>query len=549
MKWTLEISFLHHYPMTHLPSRLLIGLFSIRGGNAMKEKDAMKENNVTGESGAVKENGIVEEKNKGAESLIGIALLGGVIFDYLFYGKTAGVSYFIAVLLFYALFFWRLRDRIDYAYSFGWVLVVPILLLSLTYAVYSNELFYFLNGIAVPFLIAVQTSLVTRNTAYQWYDIRIIGDAFRRIFPQSLRYAVVPFRIGKARIRKQVKEKQYKVISKIGLGLLISLPLLFVVITLLASADKMFAQSLHMIPGWFNGVPVGELAIRLFLILMITVYLFSYIWGLMHRANGSDNLTVSAISHEPRRSFTLDSTVTLTVLVVVNAVYILFSIIQFTYLFGSGDGVLPNGTTYAEHARSGFGELVVVTLINFSILLSVINLVVKENPLIHRSIQVLLSLLIGSTLVMLCSAYARLSWYEQAYGYTYTRILVHAFLIFLFILFLLAIYKIWREHTPLLKPYILIAMAAYMVINYMNIDQIITRSNIERYEQSGKIDLSYLSRLSYDAVPELAVLSKSPNPPEGIEQSLDRMERRLDKERPWQSFNLSKYRAEKLLNE
>jgi hypothetical protein len=177
----------------------------------------------------------------------------------------------------------------------------------------------------------------------------------------------------------------------------------------------------------------------------------------------------------------------------------------------------------------------------------VIQFVRKEHPFIQRVIQIMLSLLISSTLVMLCSSYIRLLGYEQAYGYTYTRVLVHAFLIFLFVLFLLALYRIWREHTSLFKQYLIVAMIAYVGINYINIDKMIAIQNIERYAQTGKIDIAYLSSLSYDVVPELIKLNEQETKPEGLDGRLERIKENLNKDQPWQSFNLSKYRVREWL--
>jgi hypothetical protein len=472
------------------------------------------------------------------------AVLCGVLFDYLFYGKMAGVSFPIAVILFYALFFWGLRDKIVFTFSFAWLLMLPIVLLSSTYVIYSNEVFQGLNLIAILILIAVQTLLITRNHTYPWYTVRFIREVLQQIFPRSLRHFPVPYRMLTTRFQMKVKNRQYKRLTKVLLGLLISAPILGVVITLLASADKVFAEIVSKIPNLLDGVHLGETFFRFLLIIFVATYVFSYIWSMLHPRQDTG---LKAGDKPSEHRLSLDSTIALTLLTVINFVYILFTVIQFTYLFGSGDTFLPDGITYAEHARSGFGELVVVTIINFSILLTVIQFVRKEHPFIQRVIQIMLSLLISSTLVMLCSSYIRLLGYEQAYGYTYTRVLVHAFLIFLFVLFLLALYRIWREHTSLFKQYLIVAMIAYVGINYINIDKMIAIQNIERYAQTGKIDIAYLSSLSYDVVPELIKLNEQETKPEGLDGRLERIKENLNKDQPWQSFNLSKYRVREWL--
>ncbi len=61
--------------------------------------------------------------------LVLLALIAGVAFDYLFYAKTPGISYLIFVLLVLGIFWWSVRDKITPDKSFGWLVLIPILLL------------------------------------------------------------------------------------------------------------------------------------------------------------------------------------------------------------------------------------------------------------------------------------------------------------------------------------------------------------------------------------------------------------------------------------
>ena len=99
-----------------------------------------------------------------------------------------------------------------------------------------------------------------------------------------------------------------------------------------------------------------------------------------------------------------DATIVVTVLVMVNAVYILFCAIQFTYLFG-GEAVIRSipDYTYAEYARRGFSELIVVTVINLSILLIGLR-VTKNDGKLDRLVLALRCLLVLCTVIMLYSA-------------------------------------------------------------------------------------------------------------------------------------------------
>ena len=123
----------------------------------------------------------------------------------------------------------------------------------------------------------------------------------------------------------------------------------------------------------------------------------------------------------------------------INIVYLLFSIVQFSYLYGGGNNILPSEFTYSEYARKGFFELVAVTIINFTILLSSMKFIKKGNKTINIISNVFLTLLVVFTLNMLFSAHYKMSLYEQTYGFTYLRIFVHLFMIMLFMLLIVSV--------------------------------------------------------------------------------------------------------------
>ena len=236
----------------------------------------------------------------------------------------------------------------------------------------------------------------------------------------------------------------------------------------------------------------------------------------------------------------------------VNAVYILFCVIQFTYFFGGEEVIrsIPD-YTYAEYARRGFSELILVTVINLSILLIGLRFTKNDGKLDHL-VLALRCLLVLCTVIMLYSAHLRLKLYEEAYGYTYARIFAHTFIGLLFILFLLTLYKLWRRELPLVKAFVVAALLTYTTLNYINVDAIIARKNIDRYFRTGKIDLDYLQELSYDAIPELTRLradSGGGTAAETVAIFLRDKQKELRSESPWQSYNFSKAKARQILSE
>jgi hypothetical protein len=500
-----------------------------------------------GKSGMAKQNHSFSLRSKSCVLLLSTVLLG-IFVDVLFYDKALGVSYPIFVTAFYALFFWNLRNRIQVRFSFGWLLLIPIFMLAFTYLFFSNMIFYVLNFIAVPFLIVVQTLLVTDRATWKWHSARFIIDLLYSFFYRPFAYVMLPFVMILKFLHAKTGINKDNVLLKVFFGILITIPLLVLIISLLASADEVFGHLVGQIPSFFTSINLGQAIAHFLLAAIVAVVLFSYIWSLMRPKPEAGLLKEWSGMTAPNDR--IDPVIATTLLSIINAIYVLFTFIQFSYLFGGLTFALPAHFTYAGYARRGFFELIVVTLINFSILLTLICLTKKSGRFIGRSVRILESLLVVCTLVMLLSAFFRMALYEQMYGYTYLRLLTHAFMIFLFTLFVLTFWRIWKEKVSLSKYYLMTAIAAYVVINYANIDALITKYNIERYQETGKIDIAYLSTLSDDAVAgSIGLLhAKEPSVAGRMENMLYFRNQELSRTHPWQSFNLSQYRAKQLLS-
>ena len=475
-----------------------------------------------------------------------LSLIAGIIFDYLFFGKAIGVSYPLFVVVFYCVFWVASRKRVAFRLDFGWFLFIPILLLSATFALHSNPVLLARNFVLIPLLLLLQTTLLVYG--YEWSSVRCIsrftGRLIGHIFADAPK--VLLELILLAKVMGRIAPEKRKTLKNILIGLIISVPLLITVIALLAEADTVFLKFLTDILKPLEFIDSIPLAEHVVVIGIITGLLFGYL-AVVLRAE------VERVSVPMERDTgSGDATIVATVLVMVNAVYVLFCAIQFTYLFG-GEATIRSipDFTYAEYARRGFSELILVTVINLSILLIGLHFT-KNSGKLDRVVRVLRCLLVLCTTIILYSAHLRLKLYEEAYGYTYARIFAHTFMGLLFILFMLTVYKLWRKELPLIKAFAVAALLTYTTLNYINVDAIIARNNIDRYFTTGKIDLDYLQELSYDAIPELTRLRKSGDG-DTIAQKMavflgDKGEE-LHSDSPWQSYNFSKAQAKRILSQ
>jgi hypothetical protein len=281
----------------------------------------------------------------------------------------------------------------------------------------------------------------------------------------------------------------------VGRGLLISALLVTVFGTLFATSDRAFGQLAgDVLP---DDVPLDDLPLRIFVFALVT----ALAGGLARAALVVDAPVRRPLLHLGRVEWRL-------ALGAMNLLFALFVAVQVAVLFG-GDGYVRDtaGLTYAEYARSGFAQLVVVAVLTLAVVGAALRWARTERARDTRLLRALLAALCLLTLVVLASALHRLGLYERAFGFTRTRLAVHALLLFgggLFVLVLAALASGRREW--LARATVLLGALAALAFWVSDPDRRIAAHNVERFEASGSIDVDELADLSADAVPALARL-------------------------------------------
>lgn len=482
--------------------------------------------------------------------LAAVALLFGIGFDVLFYDKPLGISYPLFVLSMLVYFVRCLPARIAVKADFRMFLLASVILLSMTFALFNNPVLRALNMAAVPVLaVLFAEQAAGLHSAGSPWGLQRIAAALRRLLVRSISAMPVGLRIPARHLRQRTDAGRFQPVFKIAIGLLLSLPLVILAGALLSSADKLFQQTLQQVPDWFRDVPLGEIVYRILIIVIVACYIFGLIWSF--RKDVEKGAQREEISRQNGTRFlpAIDPIITATVLISVNAVYVLFAVVQFAYLFGGGQGLLPDGMTYAEYARRGFGEVTFVSVINFGLMLVTLFITPAGGHLAGKLVRPVLGLLTANTAVMLISAYVRLDMYEAAYGYTYTRFFVNSFLLWLGSMLIVMLLKIIRPGKELFRTAFIVTVSAYLLLNYVNVDAVIAGQNIQRYHASGRIDWNYLNGLSYDAVPSLMKLSTDKEGAIYLKQGFARKKEQLTNEASWPSFNVAKYRAKRIIQD
>ncbi|WP_174533282.1 DUF4153 domain-containing protein [Micromonospora chalcea] len=221
-----------------------------------------------------------------------------------------------------------------------------------------------------------------------------------------------------------------------------------------------------------------------------------------------------------------------------------FVVVQFTVLFGGQQHVQRvAGLSYAEYARSGFWQLLFVTLLTVAVLGGVGRWARRERPVERVLLRVLLGLISALSVVIVASALSRMWTYQKVYSFTGERIFVMAFEMLLgtvFLMIILAGVRFKGRWIP--GTTVALAVAMLLGLAVLNPEDYVARRNTLRYEQTGKIDAWYLRALSADATPSLA---KLPDPVRRC--TLSWIADDLAEPDPWYAWNLGRQRARKAL--
>lgn len=274
----------------------------------------------------------------------------------------------------------------------------------------------------------------------------------------------------------------------------VSLGLLVVFGALFASADAVFAD---LLDGLLPQLSAGSVVRWTFVFVAVGAGLLgaAFVLAAPPDLTGLDR-------RSSRRLRRLEWAVPVALL---DALFAAFVLVQVTTLFGGSAHVLRTaGLTYADYARSGFWQLLAVTVLTLLVIAGASRWAPRQTPAERWLIRLLLGTLALLSLIVVSSALYRMNVYTQAYGATRLRLLVTVCEFWLGLVFVLILVAGVRLRAAWLPRLILgAAVLALLGLALANPDRLIAERNIDRYAETGRLDLDYLSRLSADAVPTL----------------------------------------------
>ena len=322
-------------------------------------------------------------------------------------------------------------------------LLIPIILI-----IFSNLILILLKGIldenneilniiVLPILISIYLfSLINRNYKIALVNIPLMFKIFPRYLFRNLKFLKI----------KTNREKTNKILNAV-FGIIVGIVFSIVIFLLLMSADDYFNK---FVSKAFISINFDFSKIMQFVIFFIIIF-----------SIGVNLIRNRYIVMKENKTRKIDHTIIISMLSVINLVFVLFLISEVSKLCGNFLQI-PKGYIYSSYAREGFFQLLFVTIINFSIILYLIykTNVIKENKVIRN----LVLILIAFSVLLIFNSYYRMFLYIGKYGFTNLRLQVILFLFMELILFGIIIKKIINKvnNDGLI---FLVIMTSFYVIN------------------------------------------------------------------------------------
>lgn len=360
---------------------------------------------------------------------------------------------------------------------------VAAVLISFGNCITDNGFFLFFNHVGSFLLFSIGCiKLFYSDKQWDFGKYTVILFFF---WIQVLAVLPVPFQDYNF-FRKQSKKKLSPTTRYIIIGILAGLPILFITTLLLASADRIFSDLIvnlfhfeDVFDLFFKKLPENIVLLPCgFIIYTLLLYLVLA------------SLCKAGFKTEIKKPAQFGTAIAVTIFVMIDIVYVLFSGIQFLFLFAG----LPAQYDYAQYARQGFFELLFVALINFFLVLFCNKHFAKNTAL-----KVTMTVTCFCTFVMIVSSAYRMLMYVDAYHLTFLRVFVLWFLCMLSLFMIGSTISIYKESWNSFRYCLFVLTCFYTVFALSNVDTHIARYNVKQFEQDL---LAYTNGTSSD-IPRL----------------------------------------------
>jgi hypothetical protein len=460
-----------------------------------------------------------------------IVLLGlvmGLIGNILFYNKTIGLSFPLFIIISIVVTLAAARaTQIPVTWRNLW-LIAPAIFFAVMVAMRTEATVIVLNIIATLSLSALALHYFSLK---ERLDEATLPQQIGAVLNSSLYtvFGALP-EVSDAWTWARGRSWKGRAVLSVGRGLLIALPILAVFTIMLGSADAVFAGYVEDVWQFIAFRPSAGLVDQAIITLTLGwVATGALAYGLARRMSAPRTVQTARndayyaygdeepvategeiVEKEKPKNisrFRLGMIESGIILGLVDLLFAVFVIIQFAYFFGGQNTIESRGLTYSSYARSGFFELIAVSVMTLGLGLWLDHVTIRHEQRENRIFRGLVIVIVALTTVMLVSASQRMLLYEEAFGFTHLRVYTHISMLWLGILFGVFLLSLFRVKKHIFSFGALLVAIGYLgTLNIMNVDLYIAERNIARYHEGRALDLSFLTMLSADALPAIIPL-------------------------------------------
>ncbi len=288
---------------------------------------------------------------------------------------------------------------------------------------------------------------------------------------------------------------------KIFSGICLSVPVVAVVMPLLMNSDEAFSGMVGII---FE--ETATIIFRSIFGIFIGVLIISFAFSLKK----DDRLITKTADFQ-----TVAPTVTISFLSVLSVCYLSYLFSQLAYFFDAFKGFLPEGYKFtpANYARRGFFEMSIIAAINFAVIFLCHTLSKKDNKKLLTGVNILSTFIGLFTLVIISTALSKMFLYIKSFGMTKLRITTSTFMIFLTVVFIALMLRLYIKKINIIKTSFITAAIALILLGTLNVNSVVAAYNYNAYKNGTlkEIDINTISELGDEGIPYLVLLTKDEN--------------------------------------
>jgi len=278
-------------------------------------------------------------------------------------------------------------------------------------------------------------------------------------------------------------------LRSIFFGIIWALPVLFLLGSLLVSADSRFEK-----------FTLGLFALDISSIINTALY-FPMLCAFFY----STIVTSDTPLEDKKESlFQMDSVQLITILSLVNILFLSYIVVQFSYFFG-GDKLVMQAAdlSYSSYARRGFWELIFLAMLVIPLLLIAHWSQHRASNKLQQWFKSLALIMLISLLIIELSALHRMFLYVEIYGLTELRFYSSVFMFFMMAGLISFYFTVLNNKRGVFVALMSAqALLIILLLNLLNPDAQIAYYNISHNDERA-VDTYYLKSLSSDAYPTI----------------------------------------------